>query len=296
MKRSRRRPPHIVRSIAVARVRTPAWRRGWWAAILAAALTLFGLGCNGWPSAAAELATACLESPTPAAAKAPRVEKLLLGHSVEGRPIEMNVFGDGDDVLLIVGGIHGDEPNGARLARRIRDYLSINPDLTAHHTVAIIPVANPDGLARGTRTNAHGVDLNRNFPSGDWTPIASRGGKHGERAASEPETQAVVRAIRQLKPTRIIDMHSIPLGYHGNNYDGPAEQLAILMGQYNEYPILPSIGYPTPGALGNWAGRDLNIATITLELPRGVNPERCWQENAGALLAAMGNEVLASSR
>ena len=159
-----------------------------------------------------------------------------------------------------------------------------------------MPAANPDGLERGTRANANGVDLNRNFPSSDWTMLAPRAGGHGVRPASEPETQAIVRAIEQLGPARIIDIHSIPAGYHGNNYDGPAEQLAALLSRLNEYPVLPSIGYPTPGALGNWAGQDLGIPTITLELPREASADECWADNAGALLAAIGGDVLAMSR
>ena len=37
----------------------------------------------------------------------------------------------------------------------------------------IVPSLNPDGVASDTRGNAHGVDLNRNFPFG-WRPLDGR--------------------------------------------------------------------------------------------------------------------------
>lgn len=216
------------------------------------------------------------------------VRTVELGHSVNGTPLTMQVFGDGPEVLFIFGGIHGSEPTSAALARRFADYLHRHPELCAGRTLAIYAAANPDGLARGTYGNARHVNLNRNFPAGNWT-LAGQGRRgslsNGGHPASEPETQALLRAMKMLRPERIVSIHSIQRGRHCNNYDGPARELAERMARHNGYPVKASIGYPTPGSFGSWAGRDQGIPTITLELPRDADAETCWRENRDALIA-----------
>ena len=154
--------------------------------------------------------------------------------------------------------------------------------------VAILPVANPDGLAARTRTNARGVDLNRNFPASNFDggyAAARPRNNPGPSAASEPETQALIRLIDRLNPRRICSIHSIGQGRQQNNYDGPARPLAELMSRFNHYPASPNIGYPTPGSFGTWAGIDRGIPVITLELPSRTPGPQAWAENRGALLA-----------
>jgi len=223
--------------------------------------------------------------PGPAPEERPAAARIELGRSVDGRPIVMELFGEGDEHVLVVGGIHGNEPTGVYVARRLARFLRDHPKEFDGRTIGVVPEANPDGLSRGTRANAHGVDLNRNFPSENWCRAASSGVSHGTHPASEPETQAILRAVKMVQPQRIVDVHSIPAGFHCNNYDGPAEPLARLMSRFNDYPVEADIGYPTPGALGSWAGVDCGIPSITLELPRGISGEDCWENNQDALLA-----------
>ncbi len=217
-------------------------------------------------------------------ASSPR--RVHLGNSVEGRPITLELFGTGPDTMLIFGGIHGNEPNSAALARRLADDLARNPQLWRGRTIGIIPAANPDGLDRGTRSNANGVDLNRNFPAENWQRVMH--GKrcaHGHRPASEPETRALLVAIDLIKPNRILSIHAIFNGRYCTNYDGPAAELAKRMAELNSYPLRPSMGYPTPGSFGSWAGIDHELPTITLELPQGRPPQQCWKDNRTALIS-----------
>ena len=208
-----------------------------------------------------------------------------LGRSHEGRPIRMELLGDGPQRVLVIAGVHGNEPGGPALARRLGQYLRQHPQLLAGCTVGIVTEVNPDGLARGSRTNAAGVDLNRNYPSSDWRPARPGELDHGRFPASEPETRAVMRAVMLLEPQRIVDIHSITGERQCNNYDGPGHELAELLSGLNGYPVTASIGYATPGCLGSWAGVDNGIPTITLELPRGARVEDCWQVNRVALVA-----------
>ena len=50
------------------------------------------------------------------------------------------------------------------------------------------------------------------------------------------------------------------------NYDGPARELADRISDIMDYPVEESIGYPTPGSFGTYAGVERNIPTITLEM------------------------------
>lgn len=209
--------------------------------------------------------------------------KVLLGRSVEGRLIEMSVFGATGPSIFIFGGIHGDEPNSADVAAGLRTHLRRFPEDAAGLTVAILPDANPDGLLRHSRTNVRGVDLNRDFPARNWRAGQGR----GPRPVSEPETAALMAALEQLRPDVILSIHAISRGRQCNNFDGPANALARLMSRFNNYPVYESIGYTTPGSLGSWAGVDRQIPTITLELPKGQDGEDSWRDNREALLALL---------
>jgi protein MpaA len=98
--------------------------------------------------------------------------------------------------------------------------------------------------------------------------------------------------VERLKPDRIVAIHSIARGRHCNNFDGDGEDLAFLMAAHNRYRATSTIGYPTPGSFGNWAGIDHGIPTITLELPRDADAATCWRENRDALLAFIRSEAV----
>jgi protein MpaA len=213
------------------------------------------------------------------------IELVLLGHSVQDRPIVMYRFGTAGPSSLIFAGIHGDEPTSEAVARRLIDHLHQHPDLYAGRRVAILPAANPDGLLKGTRTNVNGVDCNRNFPTDNWQLHPSRPNRYGSAPASEPETRAVLAAVAMTDPVRIVSIHSTSAFPKCNNYDGPAADLALAMAEHNGYPVEPDLGYATPGSFGTWAGDERQVPTITLEFDRRESADRAWQDNRDALLA-----------
>lgn len=208
-----------------------------------------------------------------------------LGHSVKGAPITMQIFGAGGRTIFIMAGIHGDESQSVELAEKLTIWIEQHPDQIANRRVAILRVANPDGYAAGHRVNANGVDLNRNFPAKNYE--AAR--RYGNTPASQPETRAIIAAIDQLKPDLIVSIHCINGGRQCNNYDGPAKTVGELMSQSNHYPVEATIGYPTPGSLGSYAGIDRQIPMITLELPYAKLSEQGWIDNREALMAAIRN-------
>jgi murein peptide amidase A len=137
------------------------------------------------------------------------VHEAMLGRSLLGRPIA--IFERGDPTagrrVLVVGCIHGDENAGIAVADRLRS-IPIPPGLD----LWVIPSANPDGVARGTRTNGRGVDLNRNF-GWRWRPIGRRGDPQysGTGPLSEPETRVLVQTINRVRPDVTIWFHQ-PIG------------------------------------------------------------------------------------
>ena len=102
------------------------------------------------------LCVAGCQSPTPPDPYAPQVitnaivQHTIVGMSVENRPIEMLILGNGDDVTFILATIHGNEPAGTPLVERLSEYLMQNRYLLDNRKVIIVPVANPDGLAHKT--------------------------------------------------------------------------------------------------------------------------------------------------
>ena len=210
------------------------------------------------------------------------------GTSVSGAPIVLYRFGasvPSDRNILFFAGIHGSEGTTVGVARKFVEELNANPP-TLDVNLYIIPLANPDGYAAKSRVNANAVDLNRNFPATNWK-ASQRKTKYwnGPSPLSEPESRALHDLVLKLKPIRILSMHSIKGGKHGNNFDGPAEHLAELMASKNGYNVLPTMGYTTPGSFGSWAGIDLGIPTITLELPSNISWEMAWKQNRQALWA-----------
>jgi hypothetical protein len=127
-------------------------------------------------------------------------ERLLLGRSVQGRPIWAYRTGNPDAarVVVVLGQMHGDEPAGVVTARSV---LRRTGD-SARADVWVVPTMNPDGRARGSRYNANGVDLNRNWPT-NWEPSSTA----GSGPVSEPETQAMIRFLKLVEPTFVASMH-----------------------------------------------------------------------------------------
>ena len=92
----------------------------------------------------------------------------IAGWSVENRPIMVRVYGSGDDIVLLMAGIHGNEAAGIPVMERLGEELMANPKLLDGRSVVIMPNTNPDGDAANTRSNVSGIDLNRNFPADNF--------------------------------------------------------------------------------------------------------------------------------
>lgn len=170
--------------------------------------------------------------------------------------------------LLVFAGIHGEEPETTYALSRALRQLTAPP---AH--CAVVLAANPDGILRGTRGNARGVDLNRNFPTRDWRPgtVTHRSTMEdpsdillgtGDAPASEPETRALMSLIDDLRPAAVVALHA-PLACID---DANASPLGERLARRTGLPFVRDVGYATPGSFGTWGGKR-GLPVITYEFP-----------------------------
>jgi protein MpaA len=148
------------------------------------------------------IASALLAAQAAVPAHAPVVRQVVLGRSVDGRPITAEELGDRASrfKVLVVGCIHGNEPAGIAITDEL---ARLQPP--AGVDLWIVPDLNPDGVAAHTRGNARGVDLNRNFPT-RWQRLSGVYDS-GPRPLSEPEARIAYRLVLRLRPTISIWFH-----------------------------------------------------------------------------------------
>lgn len=213
------------------------------------------------------------------------------GKSVHNRALVFADFGDiqAENTTLIFATVHGDEITPLYLALQLVYWMQEHQGQFMKTRVVIAPLVNPDGFFKHPRTrmNAHGVDVNRNFATQDWYKRALASWKvryrsdprrfPGNNPRSEPETLFQEYLIRRVHPQKILSIHS-PLNFL--DYDGPSMlslsrfsyEYAKTCEQLKKRLKAISSGF-FPGSLGNYAGRELGIPTLTLELP-SADPKR----------------------
>lgn len=232
-----------------------------------------------------------------------------------GTPLIWTTFGEEgsqaaqNNTTLILCGVHGDEITPVKFCWDLMRELKSNHSFSDKFVV-VAPLVSPDSFLKDkpTRTNAAGVDVNRNFPTADWKRDAHKRWINnykrdkrkypGPYANSEQETVFQVNLIKRYKPNKVISVHA-PLTIL--DYDGPslkaeagktAKQLLEQMSEKSQgYKIS---NYPVfPGSLGNWAGNENHIPTYTLELPN-TDPHQTdlfWKVFRDAVLYAVDHKM-----
>jgi hypothetical protein len=216
-------------------------------------------------------------------------------------------FGTGTTTeLLLVGGIHGGyEWNTSLVAFEAMDYLKANPNVIPSNVkVTIVPVLNPDGLAKvvGTSTrfasadvpktegstipgrfNGNTVDLNRNFDcdwqaEGKWQTKTVSG---GTSAFSEPESQAIKNYIEINKPTAVLVWYSAAGGVFSSScHNGVLTETKALTNTYAKasgYPAYEEFNfYEITGDMVNWLAKE-KVPAISVLLTNHTDTE--WSKN-----------------
>ena len=180
-----------------------------------------------------------------------RVRVVEIGRSVQDRPINMFVIGHpappataaeiADSPTVMVNcNVHGNEPSSREacfiLARELA--FATDPrtvDVLSNMTVLLVPSINADGRAANTRGNSTGQDLNR-----DYSLIR------------QPETMALVRAVRDYSPEAAFDGHEF-----GNNSAGdlpvlPPRHLNVAQSIFDESQRMIEGWMYSSGAADGW--------------------------------------------
>jgi protein MpaA len=200
--------------------------------------------------------------------------KLSPFKSVNGLPIVVTEFAPKSSKnplgkVLVIGGTHGDELTSVSITYQWIEKLNKYHSGLFHWHVA--PVINPDGLfpRPAKRTNANGIDINRNLPTPDWYKQSKIHWEKRDKAprrnpgsepASEPETLWIMHAIETFQPDAIVSIHA-PYGLL--DFDSPELKNAPRKFGRLKLNLLGTY----PGSLGNYAGIEKKIPVLTLELP-----------------------------
>lgn len=215
------------------------------------------------------------------------------GPSAEGDTIvAFRSENKGPKYIYLMAGVHGDEVEGVFALKKIISWLKDTDEYEL--PTIVIPILNVDGYRAGTRVNAHGVDLNRNLPSKNWTSKA-REAKYnpGNKPLSEPENIFLDKLMSKYPPGIILTLHSWRPFI---NYNGDCKDIAELLAKHNNYEICDDIeGHPTPGSLGEYGPEKYNSPVLTYEFPVISDDKTLkdiWLESESAFKDLLLSDVL----
>ncbi len=158
------------------------------------------------------------------AADFPKMAEVLpCGRTTRNHPLEFLWVGNRKNTVMYIGAVHPGESGPEIFLSAVRRILESRPELLEKTGVAILPAVSADlredeveGCPHYLRTNANGIDINRNFPS-EWDIVSDAYGLHtdffldsvyrGEKPCSETETQAVMSMFAQVKPRLVFSGH-----------------------------------------------------------------------------------------
>ncbi len=215
----------------------------------------------------------------------------VIGRTVENRVVEFAQFGTHQSPVLVIGPLAGDEPQGAIVAEKLAQHLVRFPSAAAGNAVAIVRDPNPDGRARRTAANAHGVLLDLNFAASRWRKIPS-GDRwlSGREPESEPETRILVDLLEDLRPALVVILTSSSKG-HLVQYAGPAQEIASKVALALGGRVAQLRPTEHPGSLHSLVGHDRGIPTLVVGIAKQPQQNQLWSVARRGVLAAVSTAV-----
>jgi len=220
--------------------------------------------------------TAGLAAPAEAAEATYVKKRVIFGTTHQGRDMIAYFRGDpkAEHVVLVLGQMHGDEPAGRdtalQIARKMRPKVGTG--------LWVIPSMNPDGRAKHRRTNARGVDLNRNWPTSGWIR-GTKGSRTygGPKKGSERETKAMMRFLKKHRPDYIASIHQPLKGIGKSGKDVAFEKrLAKQLGlKRKSFGVAQGKG--TSPTLTGWYNRYLGRHGTAITVEYAAKPSKTYR-------------------
>jgi protein MpaA len=210
------------------------------------------------------------------------VEVRTIGHTVKNRPIYAWRLGQPTSKrkVVIFAAMHGNETGPSRILYNLRDGRPIKGA-----DIWVVPQYNRDGIARHTRQNAHGVDLNRNFPY-HWKRLTGATSS-GPSAGSEPETKAIMAFLREIRPAFVVSFHQ-PLHGVGRT----VKRGAAFVRRLHRGLRLPVKAFNCDGVchgtMTEWYNVHFRGVAVTVEYGGGVSKRQARGTGPAGLLRAVG--------
>lgn len=268
------------------------------------------------PSPTATTTPIPTDTPPPTVTPPPVTAFIPLGYSTAGTPLTIIRVGYGPQRVVIIGGVHGDEPDTVAVVRGLSDYFYDYVErVPAGATFYFLPLLNPDGLADDDRFTPGGVDLNRNWDTPSWLkdspqPSGIKANSGGAFPFSEPETAALSNFLLDLQAdpatesllvifyhhhTGVADVGQVQPGYESyGNPAGTSSTMAVTMANAGGYQYVPSWNgpYQPTGEAINWCALQ-QIAAVDVELPPEGGPDERPAGQTRTILQAAIESILA---
>jgi protein MpaA len=210
------------------------------------------------------------------------VEVRTIGHTVKNRPIVAWRVGQPTSKrkVVVFAAMHGNETGPSRILYNLRDGRAIKGA-----DIWLVPQYNRDGIARHTRQNAHGVDLNRNFPY-HWKRLTGATNS-GSKPASEPETRAIMAFLREIHPNFIVSFHQPLHGVGRTVPRGAAFVRRLHRGLH--LPVKPfNCDGVCHGTMTEWYNVHFKGVAVTVEYGGGVSKKQARRTGPAGVLRAVG--------
>lgn len=214
------------------------------------------------------------------------VQEKSFGLSTKGRNIQGYEIGSGEETLLLLSSLHGDEKNTTDLLNTFVAVLKKDPSFVHESKkLIVIPVANPDGYYEPlSNLNANGVNLNRNFETSGWKRYPAKGVFAGTQPFSEVESRVLRDVMQTYKPSVVIAFHSQG-GLVSPEENAASIDLAKWYVNKTGYSYFDEWSYP--GTATGWFVETAQRPAITVELTNHEQSD--WEKNRSALLALISS-------
>lgn len=231
---------------------------------------------------------------SPTVTKPVSEEDALLGRwevayqSAENLPIYVRTMGRGENSVLVIAGLEGTDRVSVVWADKLTTRLSKERSLLEAYKFTIVRAANPDGLKANRRTNSRDVDINRNFPTANFSRGQNK--RSGDSPASEVETRAILQLMSTTRPSKVVILRSTAASSAEVVHSMTAKDLANQLMTSSRWKPHLLLSSDWPGSLEVVADETVGAQVLSVSLPTGNDYNTEFDKHVTGLLTAMSGK------